>query len=295
MWRWVVALLVLASAAPYLVGTITWWSSNEPALVAFSWMMPIVTAAACWLRFRGRRQIAGVEPTPHWLALTLGLLSVGCALGGWALDEPVLGAMGLWLAISSALGLGIDPGLARQFLLPLSPLILTAPLTRDFPARVEHWLQGASTVVGEWWMRIFGLDVQRDGLLLLTDRFHTVVDETCSGINTLTALTIYCLLLGLILRVRDRGILLVGFLALPGSIVLNGLRIAWIGVLGERGGTELAMGTMHGIAGFVSFFVGYALLLVGLVLLRRRQGATVPSNDDEDQGQSGDEADPVPE
>ena len=295
MWRRVLALLVLASAVPYLLEIITWWSGNEPALVAFSWMMPIVAVVACWLRFRGSERRDDTKPARHWLPLTMGLLGVGFALGGWVLDEPIVSATGLWLAIASALGLAIYPWLSRPYLLPLSPLVLTAPLTRDFPANVEQWLQRASTVVGGFWMSILGLEVERDGLLLITSRFHTVVDETCSGINTLTALTVYCLLLGLILRVRDRGILLLGFLALPTSIVLNGLRIAWIAILGERGGTELAMGPMHGIAGFVSFFVGYALLLVGLVLLRKRQGATVPSNNDEDQRQPGDEADPVPE
>ena len=282
MWRWILAALVLASTAPYIRYLIDWWTANEPAMVAFSWMMPIVAAVGCWIRLRSRADGPGERPAPSWLPALLAVLSLGCALCGWLASEPIVSALGLWLALPAALGMARGPRSGLRYLLPISPLVLTAPLTRDFPELVEGWLQRASAVVGAGWARLFGLDVERDGLLLMTDKFHTLVDETCSGINTLTALAVYSLLLGLILRVRDRNIALVAILSLPGSIVLNGLRIAWIAALGERGGAELAMGYMHGVAGFASFFVGYGLLLLGLVLLRERPAATVSHDDDQE-------------
>lgn len=277
--RRLIAALIAASTLPYLVAMLSWWRANAIGMVAFSLMMPLVAAAGCLLV---RRDTASepAEIADHDLArpsLALGAVSGGAlaaAASALLVQQPILGALGLWLAAAAIPGWLGPPSAVTRYALPLSPLLLTAPLTSDWPARFEALLQRLSAATAELWLNLLGLPASREaGVVVVTPGFRNVVDDTCSGVDTFTALALYALLLGLLFRLPRGRLLIVMALTLPMALLANGARVAWISVLGERGGAELAMGTMHDVSGYVVFAIAYALLLLVLVVLHRRHRA----------------------
>ncbi len=282
MRRLAFAVVLIASTVPFLTDLLGWWRSNELIDVSFSAMMPIIAGVACWIRFRTDDDRTRSRTSSHVLVVaTLLALCVNCL--AWVLDEPIVGAVGFWLTVGAAVGLVGGRELLGRYLLPLTPLILMAPLTTGWMARFELMLQHLSANVACVWLTVLGFEVQKQDLLILTPTFYNLVDETCSGVNTLAALSLYTLLLGLIFRIRERQLLVLVVLALPFSLLVNGTRIATISTLGEHGGSELAMGPMHNVSGYASFLVGYALIL-GLLGWLYRRGLSKPAvtqNDEE--------------
>lgn len=284
MIRWIAAALTAAATAPFLSSLFSWWAANEPALVAFSLMMPVIAAVGCWLRVRLSKPSRSAES--RGLALALAALSIVLATVGWGLQDMLPGALGLWLGLAALAGLlGPAPWTAR-FAVPLAPLALTPPLTAGLAESIEATLQLASASLGAFWLGVVGVEVERNGLLLETPTFHNMVNETCSGINTLSSLAVYTILLGVMLSLRDRFIIAAAVAALPVALLLNGARIAWVSVLGERGGTALAMGPWHDISGYVSFLVGYVVLLLGMLLTHRKSTSPRIEQPDEQQGRA---------
>ncbi len=268
-----VGLIALCSALPFAIHTTQLWSSTELGLIAFNVSMPVVAGVAVWIRLRN--PVAG--PAAPMRAGSLGILAgvaLTCAVLYAALQEPLIGSFGLWLSLVAAVGLVGSGALASRVVLPLFPLALTAPLTHSLAAQIELALQHASAWCASVWLPLIGYEVERRGLLLFTASFQNLGNETCSGVSTLSTLVIYAILIGVILSLPNRTVAIVSALTIPLSIALNGARIAWISVLGERGGTPLAMGPMHDVAGIVVFGVGYALLFLTMLWLYRRRAVS---------------------
>lgn len=282
MRRLAFAVLLVGSTTPYLTDLLSQWRSNELVAISFGAMMPLIAGVACWIRFRTADD-RSESPSKTSLVGPLAGLAFCINCLAWVLHEPIVGSVGLWLTAGAVIGVvGGHQRLAR-YLLPISPLVLTAPLTTGWMSQFEYVLQHISASVAAVWLTIFGYDVEKQGLLLVTPAFHNLVDETCSGVSTLAALSLYTLILGLIFRIRERRLAFLIALALPFSVLVNGARIAIISALGERGGSELAMGPMHDVSGYASFLVGYGLILCLLGWLYRRglPSSTVSNNDEE--------------
>lgn len=274
--RLVLVAVNLAALAPYVVGTARDWAHGDFGLSAFPMMMPVVAVIAVWIRLRnlprgdGPVPGAGVWPPPA-LALTGTAATLTAALAAHSLDEPLLGSLSLWLGLWTSAALAFGARVGGLLGLPLFPLVLSAPLTRDAAAVIEEGLQYASAAAGQGWLVVLGEGVRREGTLLITEGFRNSVDETCSGVSTISTLLIYAILLGVMLRIRTRPLVVVALLTVPLSIVLNGARIATVSLLGEAGGRALAMGEWHDYTGFAAFFVGYAVLMAGLLVWSRRE------------------------
>jgi exosortase/archaeosortase family protein len=164
------------------------------------------------------------------------------ALASWLTSQPLLGALGAWLAIIAAIAVVQGPSRARFFAPSLTPLWLIVPLTRDWPAWIEGHLQLASAAIAELWLGLLGVAVLRRGEMLYTPRFWNEVDDTCSGIATISTLAVFALIMGLILRLSNGPLAMVAALAMPLGLLLNGARIAAVSMLGESGGVDLAAG-----------------------------------------------------
>jgi exosortase len=266
----------IGALAPYLVGTARDWAHGDFGLSAFSMMMPVVAAIAVWIRLRNppRGPAGGLEAKrwPHAAAALGGTAAaLAAGLAAHSLGEPLLGSLSLWLGlwVSAALVFGARVG--GLVGLPLFPLVLSAPLTRDAAAVIEEGLQYASAAAGQGWLVVVGESVRREGTLLITEGFRNSVDETCSGVSTISTLLIYTILLGAVLRIRTRPLVVGALLTVPLSVLLNGARIATVSLLGEAGGRALAMGEWHDYTGFAAFFVGYAVLLAALLAWTRRE------------------------
>ena len=104
-----------------------------------------------------------------------------------------------------------------------------------------------------------GISIFRDGNIIQLAGISLGVEEACSGLNSLSALTVGGLLFGYVLcsRVLLRAILVVA--AIPLAIGINIVRVAGTAVLADYN-QEFAEGFYHSFAGYVVFVLGMGIL-----------------------------------
>ncbi|MCA9563308.1 MAG: exosortase/archaeosortase family protein [Myxococcales bacterium] len=261
-------------AAYYVVLIVQWWLGNFIGMVSFSVAMPLAAGIGSYMRLKRPPLVASKSTdsrssSPLFFRI-LAVLSIGLNAWCYLSGELFVGAVGLWFASTAVVGLVFSQKIGKRVFLPMLALVFTAPLGMGYPARIEMTLQLISASLAEVWLHIFQVPVTREGILLMTPKFWNTVNDTCSGVGTISTLVIYSIMFGIILRLSERSVWIAALVTIPLGLFVNGGRIAWISMLGEEGGSDLAMGPMHDISGTISFLTGYAFILGCLLLFRRR-------------------------
>jgi exosortase D (VPLPA-CTERM-specific) len=156
----------------------------------------------------------------------------------------------------------------RVMAFPLAFLILMIPLPAIAFNQISFPLQLVASRFGETLVRTVGLDVARDGNVIVLENITLQVAEACSGIRSLVSL----LTLGIVFaNVADTRtwmrIAIVGS-AMPIAIATNGLRIAGTAVASHYYGAAAAEGFFHEFSGWVLFGAAFAAtVLVHRILL----------------------------
>jgi exosortase len=218
---------------------------------------PIVLVTGLWLLWRNQSAIrAGAEPGATWLTLCLLAPSLAGFAVGKALDFVSLEAAGVFgagLAIFYAkFGAKMVirqwfPLLYLAFVVPPPPSLLadvTAPL-KDFVSMVSTGILGA-----------VGLPVARQGVTIFVAQYQLLVEDACSGMNSIVGL----LAVGLLYVYLVRGanwvyMLLISALTLPIAIFANIVRIMVLILLTYYAGNDVAQGYLHFTAGIMLFAI----------------------------------------
>ena len=124
-------------------------------------------------------------------------------------------------------------------------------------------------------LQVFGIPIFRQGVTLIVAQYELLVEDACSGMNSLIGLTAITLFYIYLLRNASwRYSLFLVTLVIPIAIVANVLRIVILVLLTYFFGNAVAQGFLHETAGLVLFAT--SLMLVFLIdsvvspLLRRR-------------------------
>jgi exosortase len=104
-----------------------------------------------------------------------------------------------------------------------------------------------------------GITVYQDGNVINLAHVSLGVEEACSGLNSLSALTVASALLGFVMCTRLRSRILLVFLGIPLAIGVNVLRITGTAILADFH-EEFALGFYHLFSGWLIFLVGFGLL-----------------------------------
>jgi exosortase len=234
----------------------------------------LVAPIAMLLAWRQRGRIRRTAPEPS----VAGLLVVGGSLALYA--TGVLGAE-LFLTRLSLIGLlagtivfVLGWPLLRAVSFPLVFLIFMIPLPAIVFDRVAVSLQLIASTLGEYMLQAAHVPVLRDGNILRLANATLEVNDACSGIRSLIALTAVAALTGYVFEpvVWRRLVVLVA--AVPFAVMLNGVRIALTGFAADRFGAGAAQGTVHDASGGLVFLL--ALAAIGAVqrISRSRHMAT---------------------
>ena len=256
---WRSALTVLAVAlAIEIVGywqtaaeMVSIWARSTTFTHGFT-VLPIVA----WLVWRKRAELRAIRPDPNIRLLPL------IALGGlgWLAGEFVsanavsqLAFVGM-LIVTVVAVLGVEVG--RAILFPLGFAFFAVPIG-DFllPVLMERT---ADFTVGA--LRMTGIPVYRDGLLIVVPNGRWSIVEACSGVRYLIAsLMVGTLFAYLNYRALWRRWVFVAFSAAV-PIVANWMRAYLIVLLGYLSDNRLAAGVDHIIYGWI--FFGFVMLLM---------------------------------
>lgn len=183
-----------------------------------------VTAVLLYMRYPMLR--AGFEgPAAPWAAAAFALPAVALHAWGEYVDGPQLHILSLSLALLAAgAALSGRRGIAAASV-PAALLLLAVPLPAAWINEVVFPLQLAVARVAAWMVRLFGISAVTSGELILTPGAVFQVIESCSGLRSISTLTMAAVLYGQLFRTpRARALLLVALAPAVGLFV-NQLRV----------------------------------------------------------------------
>ncbi|WP_312162814.1 exosortase V [Phenylobacterium sp.] len=223
---------------------------------------PIVLATGLWLLWRKRGEmLAAASPGSDWLTVPAMAASLALYVFGRAYDFISLEVMGLYGVGLSLLyaAFGLKVLLTNWF--PLLYLGFLAPLPGwlmdSFTAPLKLFVSFAATEG----LQAVGIPVFREGVTLMIGHYQLLVEDACSGMNSITGLVAISLFYIYLLRNASwRYSLFLVALVIPIAIVANIIRIVTLVLLTYFFGDAVAQGFLHMAAGIFLFVT--ALLLV---------------------------------
>jgi exosortase B len=254
-WPLVLGYIALALPTAYRLATQSWNSESGAH-------GPIILATGGWLIWRELGEIRRDARPGHWAITTLILVpSLVLYVFGSAYDFLTFEAAGLYgagLAIMHAV-VGWRamvkqwfPLLYFAFAVPPPSFVLdavTAPL-KVFVSTISTHILSALT-----------FPISRQGVVLYIAQYELLVEDACSGMNSLIGLSAISLFYIYIMRRSSWAYsLLLTALVIPIAILANIVRIMTLVLITYFFGDAVAQSFIHGAAGVLLF--GVALLLV---------------------------------
>jgi len=223
---------------------------------------PIVLATGAWLVWRQIPQFrANAAPANGWITWPLLILSFCLYVFGRAFDFLTIETAGLYgvgLAILHS-KVGLRALLTNWF--PLLYLAFVIPIPGSLLAEVTAPLKEFVSYVATGILSHVGLPVVREGVTLYVAQYQLLVEDACSGMNSIVGLVAVSLLYIYLMRGASWAYSLVLVaLVIPIAVLTNILRIMTLVLLTYYAGNEVAQGFLHFTAGMVLFAV--ALVIV---------------------------------
>jgi exosortase len=247
---WALAVGAAALAVPTLL------SLNDQAWSQESGAHgPIVLATGIWLLWREKPVFATQARPGNSVATVVGLLiGIVIYLAGRISDLITLDAAGLYVCgLAIAFGT-LGPGLMVRYWFPFlyfafaipPPALLLTELTLPLKAFVSE----AATAL----LSGAGLPVAREGVTIFVAQYQLLVEDACSGMNSLVGLTAISLLYVYLRRGSSLAIslILIAFI-IPVAIASNVVRIIILILLTYFMGDAAAQGILHPTAGLILF------------------------------------------
>lgn len=223
---------------------------------------PIILAAGAWLLWRqtGNLKSDAQAGSPLLTALVM-ITGLGLYIFGRAYDFISLETAGLYGAGVGILHakFGLRAVLRNWF--PFLYLAFTIPppvwLIDRITAPLKHFVSFVSTDA----LSLAGLPIAREGVTIFVAQYQLLVEDACSGMNSIIGLIAVSLLYVYLVR----GAIwwyaaLIAVLAVPIAVIANILRIVVLILLTYFFGDDVAQGFLHFTAGILLFAT--ALVLV---------------------------------
>jgi exosortase len=248
--------------AIFYYNTIAWlvgsWQNN--IYYSHGFLVPIISGYIIW---NMRKELAGIEKKQSQAGLALftgGMLLQGI---GSMWTVRFLSGLSLVVTISGIILFMYGWEFMKKIMFPMLFLFLMIPV--PFVDMIASPLQTVSAIGTENVAYIFGIPVQREGLILHTTAGAFEVGLPCSGLRSILSL----LTIGVIFAFILEGGMLMKLIIIASSIPLalagNILRITSVLAVANKYGTEVAMNYFEGFSNLILF----SIALLGLFLVGR--------------------------
>lgn len=245
----------------------TWWT--DPS-ASHGLLIPPLAFYLAWLQ-RDTIVAEPARPTARGLWIT----GIGCAvfLIGELGAEFFLTRLSLVIILAGLIATFWGFPRLRKLTFPMLLLVTMIPLPALVWNALATPLQLFASDMAANFAQALGVAVYRDGNIIHLAGLSLGVAEACSGLRSLSALTIGALVLGFLKcsSIWTRVALLA--LAVPLAIAVNVVRVTGTAVLADHW-AAIAFGFYHSFSGWLVFVVGFgALWLVALTLHHFEKGA----------------------
>jgi exosortase D (VPLPA-CTERM-specific) len=238
-------------------------------------IIPVLSAFLIW---RQREQLRSLPFTGSWaglllIAVGLVLRFVGAATTMHTFEHYafLLVLYGLVLSLTGAV-------IFRRLWMPLLILVFAVPLPSFFNNSLSLHLQLLSSELGVWVIRAAGVSVLLEGNVIDLGSYQLEVAEACSGLRYLFPLMTLSFIIAYLYRGSAWKRAVVFLASIPITVLMNSLRIGFIGITVDRWGPAMAEGALHDFEGWLVFMLSTAAVVLTAFGLSRFGRSRVPWN-----------------
>lgn len=264
----VLTLLIVAAYWFAIENLIHRWGEEQEYSHGF--LIPVVSAWMIWSR---RKALESVDLKPSWFGLLVlagsGLLAIlGIKTGVLTFQQIAL--------VTSLFGVALVVGgwrLTRILAVPIAFLFFMVPLPPFLTSTLSWRMQLVASELGVAFIRMFDIPVFLDGNIIDLGVYKLGVVEACSGLRYLFPFLSLGFLAAYTVDLAFWKKVLVCLSVIPITIVMNSLRIGFIGILVHFYGIEHAEGFIHYFEGWVVFIFCIAILIAEIYIFGWLSGA----------------------
>lgn len=267
---WLV-LATVAAAIFFWAGIADLWAAWQAPEYTHGPLIPVISG------YLFLRQMKGVPERPgpvrdRWVGVGVLMLALAVGLVGnvTRIEKLVALAIIIWVGGMILVSFGWRRG--RQFWPPVLHLAFMMPLPFFLYWKVSLALQFISSELGVEMIRMMGIPVFLSGNIIDLGSYKLHVAEACSGLRYLFPIMSFTYIFAVLYQgsIWHKAILLLS--AVPIAILMNAVRIGFIGIIVENYGIEHAEGFMHYFEGWVVFMLCILVILLLARLLQRLAG-----------------------
>jgi exosortase len=245
---------------------LTWWFweyTRPESYYSHAPLIPFMVAGMLWYR---RDALSAVKKEPDFKALVLLIPSLALLIFSVKVQamslESISFMASIWLSIWLALGWGF----VRAAWFPILFLGLMMPLPGPVLNDATLTLQMTSTDIAAKLLNALTFTNTQQGNVISLNNFVMSVDVPCSGFKTLLALFTFNAFLAAMLDGPLWKRIVLFLLCAPMALLINSVRIALIGIVGECISSDAAR-VFHDYSGLIMLSLGFILLFTIAKLL----------------------------
>jgi exosortase len=254
----------LISAAVVLLAVVAWpvlawWRYayfESAGYYAHAPIIPFIVALMFWYR---REDLRRVPLQPTLAALPIVCLSLGLLIFAGKRDVLAVGSAAFLICLWSSVWLLLGTSFVRAAAFPLGFLILMSPLPGPLLNDATQGIQMLSTHIANQMLHAMTFGTTQVGNVITMDSFVLFVDVPCSGFKTLMAMTTFSAAFAYLVDGPRLKRLLLFLISMPLAVLVNSLRIAMIGVVGDCVSAPAAH-KFHDWSGVIMLILGFVVL-----------------------------------
>lgn len=198
--------------------------------------------------------------TDRWVGFSVLVFALLLGLVGKlsAIDDIVAYALIIWVGAVLLISFGWSTG--KHFWPPVLHLVYMLPLPGVFYYKVSTALQAVSSEFGVWMLHMIDVPVFLEGNIIDLGVYKLHVAEACSGLRYLFPILSFSYIFAVLYRgpIWHKAVLLLA--AVPITVAMNSVRIAFAGWIVEYAGLDY-------LEGFTHFFEGWVIFVACVILL----------------------------
>ena len=195
-----------------------------------------------------------------WLAIIPLIISLYFLRAAYATELNEISSVAFLVVLLSLIWFIAGFPWMLALLLPVLFLTFALPIWTSFIDVYTNPVQIDSTTVAYKLLQLFGQNPLRaDPVTIYLDNFALTVAVPCSGLKLLLALSAFTIFFILIAHLKWWANLIMLALVLPLSLLINGLRVALVGLVGNQYGEQAGV-QFHNYSGYITIIVCFFLL-----------------------------------